>query len=60
MNKYLRVSFWLEQTFRRIHICYMCTWVRITENKVVLQFLDNSIKEFKLKQITEFEITTLY
>lgn len=60
MNKYLRVSFWLEQAFRRIHICYTCTWVRITENKVVLQFLDSSIKEFKLKQITEFEITTLY
>lgn len=46
--------------FSRVFRSFTCQWVRVTENKVVLQLLDDTIREYKLKNIDEFEITTLY
>lgn len=60
MKEYLKVKFFENYMFNRILRAFTCTWVRVTENKVVFQLIDNSIREYKLKNISELEITTLY
>lgn len=49
MKQFLRVSFYEHYMFSRVFRSFTCQWVRVTENKVVLQLLDDTIREYKLK-----------
>lgn len=60
MKEFLKVRFFENYLLTRVLRAFTCTWVRITENKVVFQLIDDSIREYKLKSISDLEITTLY
>lgn len=60
MIAFIHVTFILHVGFKNVYMNFRCLWLRITENKVVLETACNEIKEFKLKSVTDFNITPLY
>lgn len=61
MTKYLQISFYYYMgIYKKAVFISRATWLRITENKVVIHMCDNTFQEYRLRNITNFEVTTLY